>query len=122
MILAQAMEAAGLSKIKNSRYFQAFRYSDPQKKGKSRAKVRLPCEMCLLGLLELGDDRRTRQRRVAARHHLILLYRSLGRQREADGHLRALASELSTQLQGVPAASPQARHNANGRPHAGLVS
>ena len=38
MILAQAMEAAGLSKIKNSRYFQAFRYSDPQKKGKSRAK------------------------------------------------------------------------------------
>jgi tetratricopeptide (TPR) repeat protein len=80
-------------------------------------------ERCLLGVLEIDhDDGRAHQRRIAARHHLILLYRSLGRQREANAHLRASAGELSTRESATTAASPQPRHSGNGRPHVRLVS
>lgn len=53
-------------------------------------------EKLLLGVLEIDDDnRQIRQRQVAARHHLVVLYRSLGRQREAEAHLRTLAGETT---------------------------
>jgi len=54
----------------------------------------LNAETCLLQVLENdGGDPSTRQHRLTARQHLITLYRSLGRSREADAHLRALSAE-----------------------------
>jgi hypothetical protein len=62
-------------------------------------------ETCLLRLLELdGCDGPARQRRIAARHNLASLYRGLGRVREADAHLRALAFEDPTSASSSPAA------------------
>jgi len=49
-------------------------------------------ETCFLRVLEMdGSDGRARQRRATARQHLISLYRDLGRHREADAQLHALA-------------------------------
>jgi Tfp pilus assembly protein PilF len=50
----------------------------------------LSAETYLLRVLETGA---TGQQRTTARQHLIALYRSLGRQREAESHSRTLAAE-----------------------------
>ena len=53
-------------------------------------------EPCLLRLLELDTGNGVAcQRRATARHNLALLCRDMGRDREAEAHLRALASERS---------------------------
>ncbi|HEY7156602.1 MAG TPA: tetratricopeptide repeat protein [Gemmataceae bacterium] len=55
---------------------------------------RLNAETYLLRLLESdGGDGPVRQRRATARHHLVGIYRDLGRSREAAAHRRALLAE-----------------------------
>jgi tetratricopeptide (TPR) repeat protein len=58
---------------------------------------RINAETCLLQLLEAdsGSDGPARQRRATARHHLAGIYRDLGRVREAEAHLSAVAREAS---------------------------
>lgn len=51
-------------------------------------------ETCLLELLEMDSgDATARPRRATARHHLALIYRDMGRVREAAAHWRALLAE-----------------------------
>jgi tetratricopeptide (TPR) repeat protein len=58
----------------------------------------LNAETCLLRVLETDSgDGAPRQRRITARHHLIALYRSQGRSREANAHLHALTLETHEQ-------------------------
>jgi tetratricopeptide (TPR) repeat protein len=54
----------------------------------------LNAETCFLGVLETDTSAGAgRQRRIAARHHLVGIYRDLGRHREADAHLNTLTVE-----------------------------
>jgi tetratricopeptide (TPR) repeat protein len=63
-------------------------------------------EICLLRVLEMAGNA------VAARQHLIALYRGLGRHREADAHSRALTAESSE-----PARNLEAQPITNGQSH-----
>ncbi len=83
----------------------------------------LNAEMCLLRLLELDTGEGVaRQRRVTARQHLVALYRGLGRQREANAHLHALAIEAPEQPQLLAGTGPQPRRIANTRSPTSLIS
>jgi tetratricopeptide (TPR) repeat protein len=77
----------------------------------------LNAETCLLRVLETaGENGPARQIRTTARQHLIALYRSLGRGREADAHRRALAAEAPEQF-----GDSESPSITNGQLHAALA-
>ncbi len=76
-------------------------------------------ETCLLRVLErAAGDGPSRQFRTTARQHLVGLYRDLGRHREADSQLRALAADAPDLAHRLAAARPQPQAASNGQAQA----